>query len=237
MKKRLAQIYGIDKPVILPTQVTTPSDQVISNVRNVATGEVVPIDSLQAKNIRSALDHPQWQEVGSSVDQQALPVHSFVKGTPHVTGSSTDPHSVCVRSDDANDNTSIVPTASNDAQHVVMSAILSGISMVSLTSPLPKSIKQALGGSDRSLWRAACLKELSAFHKHDTFKLMPLPHDRRALGSRWVFTGKSGGVKKARLVAQGHSQNAGIDYTETFAPVIRYESVRVFLALAASLKL
>lgn len=43
-----------------------------------------------------------------------------------------------------------------------------------------------------------------------------------------------GGVKEARLVAQGHTQKAGIDYNEIFAPVIKYESFQFFFfALAA----
>lgn len=40
-----------------------------------------------------------------------------------------------------------------------------------------------------------------------------------------------GGVKEARLVAQGHTQKAGIDYNEIFAPVIKYESVQFFFFL------
>ena len=44
-------------------------------------------------------------------------------------------------------------------------------------------------------------------------------------------------MPKARLVAQGHRQIEGIDYTETFAPVVRYDSVRVFLAISACLRL
>jgi len=39
---------------------------------------------------------------------------------------------------------------------------------------------------------------------------------------------------KARLVAQGYSQQEGIDYEETFAPVARLEAIRIFLAFAAS---
>ena len=66
---------------------------------------------------------------------------------------------------------------------------------------------------------------------------MPLPEGRKPLGSRWVFSIKSTGLKKARLVAQGHTQQEGIDYTETFAPVVRYSFVRAFLALSACLRL
>ena len=66
---------------------------------------------------------------------------------------------------------------------------------------------------------------------------MPLPEGRKSLGSRWVFPIKSTGLKKAHLVAQGYTQQEGIDYTETFAPVVRYDSVRVFLALSACLRL
>lgn len=69
---------------------------------------------------------------------------------------------------------------------------------------------------------------------HNTYKLVPPPEGRRALGSRWVFTEKAGGLKKGRLVALGHLQKQGIDYTETFAPMIRHEPVRVLLAVAAS---
>ena len=52
-----------------------------------------------------------------------------------------------------------------------------------------------------------------------------------------VLTVKGNNIAKARLVAQGHRQIEGIDYTETFAPVIRYDSVRIFLALSACLRL
>lgn len=106
-----------------------------------------------------------------------------------------------------------------------------------MSHPLPHYIKDVLSGPDPTLWREAGLKELNTIKTHGTFTLVPLPTDLRSLGSHWVFTEKSGGTKTARLVAQGHTQKVGIDYTETFDPVVRYGSVLVLLAIAASFKL
>nr|GEZ92293.1 hypothetical protein [Tanacetum cinerariifolium] len=65
-----------------------------------------------------------------------------------------------------------------------------------------------------------------------------LPHGKRAIGTKWVFRNKKDerGIvirNKARLVAQGHTQEEGIDYEKVFAPVARIEAIRLFLAYAS----
>nr|GFC86199.1 copia protein [Tanacetum cinerariifolium] len=60
----------------------------------------------------------------------------------------------------------------------------------------------------------------------------------RPIGTKWVLKNKKDerGIvvrNKARLVAQGHTQEEGIDYDEVFAPVARIEAIRLFLAYAS----
>ncbi|GJV44685.1 putative ribonuclease H-like domain-containing protein [Tanacetum coccineum] len=68
--------------------------------------------------------------------------------------------------------------------------------------------------------------------------LVDLPNGKRAIGTKWVFKNKKDerGIvirNKERLVAQGYTQEKGIDYDEVFAPVTRIEAIRLFLAYAS----
>ncbi|GJY03509.1 putative ribonuclease H-like domain-containing protein [Tanacetum coccineum] len=68
--------------------------------------------------------------------------------------------------------------------------------------------------------------------------LVDLPHGKRAIGTKWVYINKKDerGIvirNKARLVAQGYTQEEGIDYDEVFAPVAMIEAIRLFLAYAS----
>ncbi|XP_071700025.1 uncharacterized mitochondrial protein AtMg00820-like [Rutidosis leptorrhynchoides] len=82
-------------------------------------------------------------------------------------------------------------------------------------------------------------EELNQFQMSDIWDLVPLPSEQNIIGTKWVYRNKldeDGKVmrKKARLVAQGYSQQEGIDYDETFALVAILESIRILRAYACA---
>lgn len=84
--------------------------------------------------------------------------------------------------------------------------------------------------------------EYDTLVKNNTWELTDRPANKKILTNKWVFKLKKnqdGSVDKhkARLVARGHEQRAGIDYEEVFAPVARYETIRTLLAVSVQKKL
>ncbi|GJZ36124.1 putative ribonuclease H-like domain-containing protein, partial [Tanacetum coccineum] len=99
----------------------------------------------------------------------------------------------------------------------------------------PKKVIQAL--TDPS-WIEAMQDELLQFKLQKVWTLVNLPYGKRAIGTKWIYKNKKDerGIvvrNKARLVAQGYTQEEIIDYDEVFAPVARIEAIRLFLAYAS----
>ena len=114
-------------------------------------------------------------------------------------------------------------------------ALVSESTDVDLSQIEPVSYKSALKSP---VWVKAMEEEIEALHSQHTWSLVPLPSNRNLVGCKWVFKIKrhtNGTISryKARLVAKGFNQEAGIDYGETFSPVVKPTTVRLVLALAA----
>lgn len=106
----------------------------------------------------------------------------------------------------------------------------------------PVTPDQALSGNDADKWKKAMSDEYNSLIENGTWTLEDLPPGRKAIANKWVFKTKYGGDGridryKARLVVKGCSQRKGIDYAETFSPVVRYTSIRFLIAIAAKMDL
>ncbi|XP_024031818.1 uncharacterized protein LOC112094618 [Morus notabilis] len=100
----------------------------------------------------------------------------------------------------------------------------------------PNSVQEALTDPR---WKAAMNEEMASLQKNQTWELVDRPTGKKPIGCRWIFTMKykvDGMIKrfKARLVTKKYAQTYGIDYTETFAPVAKINTVWVLLSLAAN---
>jgi len=87
-------------------------------------------------------------------------------------------------------------------------------------------------------WRKAMEDEIEVIEKNKTWKLVERPQDKEIIGVKWIYKVKynvDGSVQrnKARLVAKGYSQQPGVDFHETFAPVARLDTVRALISLVA----
>lgn len=99
-------------------------------------------------------------------------------------------------------------------------------------------MKEAIAGSDVKEWHHAIAGEMKSLIKNKTWTLVDHPDQEKVIGSRMILRNKlkPDGIideRKARLIAHGFSQQPGIHFKETFAPVTKISSVRLMASLAA----
>lgn len=159
---------------------------------------------------------------------------------------------------DDNDETYVPDDSSDDSVESVVSVQRSGFSRqrktpdryghsnMCLENSVTKnacelSLDEALNWPDREQWLEAIRDELQCFDDNDAWELTDAPKDSTIVKCRWVLCKKYDSESKvrfrARLVAKGFSQKQGVDYMETFSPVIRHTILRLLFSLSVQLDL
>ena len=111
--------------------------------------------------------------------------------------------------------------------------------------PLPKSARDALSGAQAREWGAALDSEKASLRDKGVYDKVLLPPNRKALKSKIVFKIKEKKVGdswvvdryKCRWVCCGYSQRPGLDFAETFAPVVGLTSVRILICIIVQMGL
>jgi len=124
-------------------------------------------------------------------------------------------------------------------------AFICAVTSPTLAEAVPNQYRDAIESSNASLWKVAIQKEYESLMKNKTWVLVALPEGASLIRSRWTFKLKEGfrdiidRIYKARFVAKGYSQVPGVDYQETeiYSPVIKHDSLRVLLSIAAAFDL
>ncbi|RVW67129.1 Valencene synthase [Vitis vinifera] len=106
--------------------------------------------------------------------------------------------------------------------------------------PEPRNVEECRHRNDWPKWKEAIQAELNSLTKREVFgPVVQTPEDVKPVGYKWVFVRKRNENNeiiryKARLVAQGFSQRPGIDYEETYSPVMDVITFRFLISLAVS---
>lgn len=173
----------------------------------------------------------------------------IITSTEMVTQDSEDIQELKEESDSISEDTVVKPSSPKSSSPSLLHLrdrntlqVPTRYAETMVTEIEPRDYKEAIESTDARCWKAAMEEEMKCLEESSTWLLTDLPPDRKAISNRWIYRIKreaDSSIKRyrARLVVRGFSQTPGADYNETFSPVVRFETIRAVLSVAASERL
>jgi histone deacetylase 1/2 len=248
--------FATRTPVVVPSQPATDDEQVLQFVSpQVARASLLPAGGLPTRTSDGEAQQafppassaaPRVCTPGSSpaVDPSPDGTASSARSTPSscVVPSSSDSSPSPARSSPMLASPPPVRQMITRAQDGIFKPNPRYAQLASTTapsadiSPLPSSVRTAVKDPN---WLSAMQEEFAALISNRTWELVPRPPRANLITGKWIFGHKTradGSLEryKARWVVRGFNQRPGVDYGETFSPVIKPATIRTVLTLAAS---
>jgi hypothetical protein len=217
--------------VPLKTLTESPSSHFPLHVAGTPLREdVVPADN--NSNIeQEATSSTESSEDNINTEQAANESDQDNNVDPAAPDTNIDPDEV-----GTSNNTHWMRTRSKDRIHKPK-VLYIGLAENCIEEREPENVKEAL---IRPQWKEAMQREFQTLMTNQTWTLIPYQDQENIIDSKWVFKTKyksDGSIerRKARLVAKGFQQTAGLDYEETFSPVVKASTIRIILSIAVHL--
>jgi Reverse transcriptase (RNA-dependent DNA polymerase)/gag-polypeptide of LTR copia-type len=222
--------------------------------------ETLPKDSVISKSIpedaplappEPPMHHPDLTRPAGEIKDHAVlapqPVKTDLLNSTREINSSTAPQMYFLRKRkrDSDDNNGDEPLSKAIKAMLAMiresdTEVLEHTLIAGTLIPIPRNYKEAINDPIYGeQWKEAINSEITSLQTNKTWKEEIAPTGTNLVSTKWVFALKTdayGTVDrfKARLVARGFSQVYGLDYFETFAPTVRADTLRAFLAIVAA---
>ncbi|GJS00266.1 putative ribonuclease H-like domain-containing protein [Tanacetum coccineum] len=215
------------------------------------SGEEEKIDAEHLKNEDSEMPNTEEPRINQEQDESInntnnINTISLADNTASIEDNVVDENIVYGCIDDPNMPNLEEIVYSNDDEEVGADADINNLATTVSASPIPTTrvhkdhpLEQIIRDIHSAPQTRRMTKSVTEHvEPKKVWTFVDLPYGKRAIGTKWVYKNKKDdrGIvvrKKARLVAQGYTQEEGIDYDEVFAPVARIEAIRIFLAYAS----
>lgn len=221
---------------IINSKVNQKSD----NERPTCYIDLIETEASDALLDSNTISEPLTMQLASVSPERREEIDDTISGEEFLsTHSLNSPLSESVDNSDPNDPT-WYPDSTDlcSDESTEMAALTNPTTTCFSENPDPTTVKGALSGQESNEWRAAMKDEFESFEHNKAWTLVNIPSGKTPVKCKWIFKKKRGALGevlryKARLVAKGFTQQYGVDYEETFSPVVRYSTIRLLLAVAA----